>query len=71
MFDDLPPRLPSTAIVDYNGLPHRLRYTEPAVGTIGQRTMCADIWLFPLGSLVFIPSLERTCKIIGKEGGPD
>ena len=68
MFDNLPPRLPATVIIDVDGKPHRLRYTEPATGIIGGRSMCADVWLFPLGAKVYIPALGGTFRIIGKEG---
>jgi hypothetical protein len=68
MFDNLPPRLPATVVIEVDGLPFRLRYTEPATGVIGGKPMCADVWLFPLGATVYIPALEEVFRIVGKEG---
>lgn len=68
MFDDLQPRLPATVIIDFGGIPKRLRYTEPATGEIGGKSMCADVWLFPLGATVYLPCFGAYYKIVGKEG---
>lgn len=68
MFDNLPPRQPATVIIELDGKPLRLRYTEPATGVIGGRSMCADVWLFPLGAKVYIERLGMTFRILGKEG---